>query len=139
MAVKSRASSAVLGCSREALYRELEASVHGYSYTTCIWIQYKEERVSNVHYSLNKRSSESHVPGISITSVAVQYFSALLVGMVSRVHSANTSNMATVAVASQSAPPETCCRVDTAGPVLGINDLHRINLDVPGPSVRCLL
>ena len=44
----------------------------------------------------------------------------------------NASNMAAVAVASQSAPPE------TAGPVLGINDLYRINLDVPGPSVHCL-
>ena len=43
--------------------------------------------------------------------------------------------MAAVAVASQSAPPETRCSVDTAGPVLGINDLYRIN---PGSNVHCL-
>ena len=59
--------------------------------------------------------------------------------MVSKVHSANMSNMAAVA-ASQSAPPETRCREDTAGPVLRINNFYRINLDVPGPtcSIRCL-
>ena len=43
--------------------------------------------------------------------------------MVSRVRSTNASNVAHVAVASQSAPPEARCRVDTAGPVFGINDL----------------
>ena len=49
----------------------------------------------------------------------------------------NASNVA--AVASQSAPPETHYQVDTGVPVLRINDLHQNNLDVPGPSVRCLL
>ena len=46
-----------------------------------------QKRVSNVQYSLNKKSAESHAPGMSITSAAVQSYSpAILEGMVSRVH-----------------------------------------------------
>ena len=62
-------------------------------------------------------SVDSHVPGMSITSAAVQsYFPALPEGIVSRVDNTNVSNMAAVAVASQSTPLETRCSADTTGP-----------------------
>ena len=78
------------------------------------------KRVSNVHYRLSKfmwkvTHQECQLRVLLFSKIFLLYLKAWFQDF--------KYNMAAVATASQSAPPETRCCVDTAGAVLGINDL----------------